>query len=239
MLCFSITLLLAATCLLASAGVPTETVTTCEGNHVHRLSCDIGVISVETALYGRADSVTCSEGQPSYKTSTTDCSLTDTLALLKRRCDGKRLCELSPNGFGASDPCRGTYKYLQTKYNCFPATHQVTCEHSLAHLHCDEGLVINVYSADYGRHDQTTCSYQRSPSKIRNTDCAHPTSHVSESCTGKNSCIVKASNSVFGDPCAGTYKYLEVAYTCELEVPLLAVATVWLHLAFCTAATRG
>ncbi|XP_051280876.1 L-rhamnose-binding lectin SML-like isoform X2 [Dicentrarchus labrax] len=218
MLCFSITLLLAATCLLASAGVPTETVTTCEGNHVHRLSCDIGVISVETALYGRADSVTCSEGQPSYKTSTTDCSLTDTLALLKRRCDGKRLCELSPNGFGASDPCRGTYKYLQTKYNCFPATHQVTCEHSLAHLHCDEGLVINVYSADYGRHDQTTCSYQRSPSKIRNTDCAHPTSHVSESCTGKNSCIVKASNSVFGDPCAGTYKYLEVAYTCEYPV---------------------
>uniref|UniRef100_A0A8C4IFR1 SUEL-type lectin domain-containing protein n=1 Tax=Dicentrarchus labrax TaxID=13489 RepID=A0A8C4IFR1_DICLA len=207
-------------------GVPTETVTTCEGNHVHRLSCDIGVISVETALYGRADSVTCSEGQPSYKTSTTDCSLTDTLALLKRRCDGKRLCELSPNGFGASDPCRGTYKYLQTKYNCFPASQSYLntstgCEGLKIH-HCfqllilfllDEGLVINVYSADYGRHDQTTCSYQRSPSKIRNTDCAHPTSHVSESCTGKNSCIVKASNSVFGDPCAGTYKYLECGYS--------------------------
>uniref|UniRef100_A0A8P4K6Y8 SUEL-type lectin domain-containing protein n=1 Tax=Dicentrarchus labrax TaxID=13489 RepID=A0A8P4K6Y8_DICLA len=218
MLCFSTTLLLAATSLLASAGVPTETVTTCEGNHVHRLSCDNGVISVQTVLYGRTDSVTCSEGKPQQQISNTDCSLTNTEDVLKRRCDGKRVCELNSNIFGASDPCRGTYKYLQTKYNCFPAVHQVTCEDSLAYLHCDEGLVIRVYGADYGRRDRTTCSYQRPASQIQNTDCASPTSHVSESCNGKNSCIVKASNSVFGDPCAGTYKYLEVAYTCEYPV---------------------
>lgn len=33
-------------------------------------------------------------------------------------------------------------------------------------------------------------------------------------CNGKNSCVVSVSNSVFGDPCVGTFKYLEVAYTC-------------------------
>uniref|UniRef100_A0A8C7Z5U2 SUEL-type lectin domain-containing protein n=1 Tax=Oryzias sinensis TaxID=183150 RepID=A0A8C7Z5U2_9TELE len=34
-------------------------------------------------------------------------------------------------------------------------------------------------------------------------------------CNGKNSCIIKAGNSEFGDPCVGTFKYLEVAYTCN------------------------
>lgn len=37
------------------------------------------------------------------------------------------------------------------------------------------------------------------------------------SCNGKNSCTIRASNSVFGDPCGGTYKYLEVAYVCECK----------------------
>lgn len=37
------------------------------------------------------------------------------------------------------------------------------------------------------------------------------------SCNGKNSCTIKASNSVFGDPCIRTYKYLELAYNCECK----------------------
>ena len=34
--------------------------------------------------------------------------------------------------------------------------------------------------------------------------------------TGKNqaSCELPASNSVYGDPCVGTFKYLEVKYQC-------------------------
>lgn len=36
-------------------------------------------------------------------------------------------------------------------------------------------------------------------------------------CNGKNSCTVSASNSVFGDPCGGTYKYLEVSYVCDCK----------------------
>lgn len=39
------------------------------------------------------------------------------------------------------------------------------------------------------------------------------------SCSGKNICTIKASNSVFGDPCVGTYKYLELAYICECKYP--------------------
>lgn len=36
-------------------------------------------------------------------------------------------------------------------------------------------------------------------------------------CNGKNSCTISASNSVFGDPCYGTYKYLEVSYVCDCK----------------------
>ena len=37
---------------------------------------------------------------------------------------------------------------------------------------------------------------------------------VKSQCDGKNRCYVRASNSVFGDPCYGTYKYLQVDYVC-------------------------
>ncbi|KAI9531086.1 hypothetical protein NQZ68_000580 [Dissostichus eleginoides] len=40
---------------------------------------------------------------------------------------------------------------------------------------------------------------------------------VADSCNGKNRCTISATNSEFGDPCGGTYKYLEVAYTCILR----------------------
>jgi hypothetical protein len=51
-----------------------------------------------------------------------------------------------------------------------------------------------------------------------NTKCDHKTNSnkiVQFNCSKKASCIVKATNEVFGDPCYGTYKYLEVQYTCN------------------------
>ncbi|XP_040902954.1 L-rhamnose-binding lectin SML-like isoform X1 [Toxotes jaculatrix] len=204
---------LAATCLLRTADVSTERIITC--NFVQRLSCEIGVIRVQSALYGRADRQTCSEGRPPQQLTNTKCSQQGTVDNLRTRCDGKRVCELNADVVRTSDPCPGTFKYLETNYTCFPANHLVVCEHSLAQLHCDEGQVIQVYGADYGRHDQTTCSYRRPVSEVQNADCSSPTSKVAESCNGKNSCTVQASNSVFGDPCVGTFKYLQVAYVCQ------------------------
>ncbi|MEQ2277639.1 hypothetical protein XENORESO_005719 [Xenotaenia resolanae] len=210
---------LASICQLVHEGFSKETVTTCEENTVHRLSCDLdSVINVETALYGREDKVTCSEGKSPAEVSTTDCSLVGAADVVKKRCNGKKLCELSTEVFGGSVPCRGTAKYLKTTYTCLPAFHRVTCEHSLSYLHCDEGQVIVIYGADYGRRDQITCVYERPASQIQNTACYSPTSKVAESCQEKNSCIIKASNSEFGDPCVGVYKYLEVAYACQYPV---------------------
>ncbi|RVE70232.1 hypothetical protein OJAV_G00062800 [Oryzias javanicus] len=42
---------------------------------------------------------------------------------------------------------------------------------------------------------------------------------VAQTCNGKNNCTIKASNSVFGAPCSGTYKYLDLTYVCQYPTP--------------------
>uniref|UniRef100_A0A665TL21 SUEL-type lectin domain-containing protein n=1 Tax=Echeneis naucrates TaxID=173247 RepID=A0A665TL21_ECHNA len=196
----------------------TQRTIACDGSdNVQRLSCEDGLISVQEALYGRKDREICSEDRPAYQLTNTDCSQVGTLDVIKRRCDGKKVCEFNTQILHTSDPCFGTFKYLDTTYNCVHGIHSITCEHSLAILKCDQGLVIHVQSANYGRHDQTTCSFNRPPPQLQNVRCSHPINKVAESCNGKNSCIIKASNSVFGDPCYGTFKYLEVSYTCDCK----------------------
>ncbi|XP_028438933.1 L-rhamnose-binding lectin SML-like isoform X2 [Perca flavescens] len=202
MLCctLSTTLLLAATCSLMTAVLSTKRAITCgsDGN-VQRLSCDEGVISVYTALYGRANAVACSGGIPPAQLANTHCSQAGTVDVVKKRCDGKEECELNINVFYTSDPCFGTYKYLNTTYTCLPA---------------NQGQVISVNGANYGRSDHTTCIYQRPLNQVQNISCSSPTPQVAASCNGKNGCTLAANNAVFGDPCVGTYKYLELAYTC-------------------------
>ncbi|XP_008395586.1 L-rhamnose-binding lectin CSL3-like [Poecilia reticulata] len=81
----------------------------------------------------------------------------------------------------------------------------------------DEGEVISVTSATYGRSDQNTCITGSLPSQITNVQCSNSSNKVAQSCNGKQNCSITAENSVFGDPCVGTYKYLEVEYSCECK----------------------
>uniref|UniRef100_A0A8C5AM67 SUEL-type lectin domain-containing protein n=1 Tax=Gadus morhua TaxID=8049 RepID=A0A8C5AM67_GADMO len=97
------------------------------------------------------------------------------------------------------------------------ADHVVACELSTAELICEE--VIKVIGAFYGRNDRTTCIYGRPNKQIEKVTCLSTTatSTVAKSCDGKRRCTVYAVNSKFGDPCYGTFKYLELAYTCECK----------------------
>ncbi|XP_029362504.1 L-rhamnose-binding lectin SML-like [Echeneis naucrates] len=211
-------LLLATTCLLATE-VSTERVVTCDDRgNVQLLRCDIGVVRVQSALYGRTDGETCREGRPRKQLRNTECSQNNTVDIIKRRCDGKKMCEINTDVVRISDPCVGTYKYLETYYTCFPAIRVIACENSVADLFCAEGQVIYVYGAEYGRRDQTTCIYQQPSRQIEDVECLNPTDKVAESCNGKNRCTISARNSVFGDPCVGTYKYLDISYVCEYPV---------------------
>uniref|UniRef100_A0A3Q2VTM0 SUEL-type lectin domain-containing protein n=1 Tax=Haplochromis burtoni TaxID=8153 RepID=A0A3Q2VTM0_HAPBU len=165
---------------------------------------DNGVIIVQAAMYGRTDAEICSDGIPADQLANTQCFQIDTLKDVKSRCDGKKVCEISTNSFRTSDPCSGIYKYLDTTYTCFPCIQICECA-------C-EGQVLLIHGADYGRRDSTTCSLNLPASQLQNVQCSKPISNLADSCNGKSNCTVKVSSSVFGDPCFGTYKYLEMAY---------------------------
>uniref|UniRef100_A0A3P9N2E0 SUEL-type lectin domain-containing protein n=1 Tax=Poecilia reticulata TaxID=8081 RepID=A0A3P9N2E0_POERE len=77
-----------------------------------------------------------------------------------------------------------------------------------------ENGVIYVSSAKYGRRDRRTCSTGITDDQRRRTNCSTRANYVFRSCHGKSECSILVSSSVFGDPCIGTYKYLEVNYRC-------------------------
>ncbi|KAM9403746.1 L-rhamnose-binding lectin CSL1-like [Salvelinus alpinus] len=240
------TLLAAACCTLPAAA--TRVVTCDNGENVQFLICDSGVIFIERALYGRTDGTTCREGRPANQLTNTQCSQTGTLEVLSQRCNGKQVCEVNIEVFRTSDPCVGIYKYLETTYTCILATRSITCEGSDVLLECDKGT-IQIHSANYGRRDQLVCSFNRPANQLANTNCLSQSttaSKVAKRCNGKSQCDVPVSSSLYGDPCVGTYKYLDVAYTCETPVPsimlLLKLTAFTLMAAACctlpAAATR-
>ncbi|XP_078681743.1 myeloperoxidase-like [Branchiostoma floridae x Branchiostoma belcheri] len=86
------------------------------------------------------------------------------------------------------------------------------CEDETLTISCPAGEHINILFALYGRTFRGICT----SGPILTTDCRSRNSRarVRTRCQGKSSCSVTASSSVFGDPCAGTSKYLVVRYTC-------------------------
>uniref|UniRef100_A0A673W695 SUEL-type lectin domain-containing protein n=1 Tax=Salmo trutta TaxID=8032 RepID=A0A673W695_SALTR len=70
-----------------------------------------------------------------------------------------------------------------------------------------DGGKIQIKRANYGRRKHDVCSIGRPENQLTDTNC------LSQSTTSKM-CIVPASNLVFGDPCVGTYKYLDTKYSC-------------------------
>ncbi|KAJ0037165.1 hypothetical protein NL108_017999 [Boleophthalmus pectinirostris] len=210
---FTLKLFVAVACLLLDAGVSGFKMTTC-GPHVHRLTCETGVINVTSAFFGRADIGTCAGAKEPGEVTNTQCSLDSAMDLVTRRCTGKKVCELNANCFD-HDPCPETFKYIQSTYTCIPAIHMIVCEQSLAHLECDNGKTIHVIGADFGRRDHVTCGFRRDPALVRRLDCTNPIDFPGQKCNRKSNCEFRASKSVLGSGCAVTSQYLELAYTCQ------------------------
>ncbi|XP_062604650.1 L-rhamnose-binding lectin ELEL-1-like [Saccostrea cucullata] len=82
-------------------------------------------------------------------------------------------------------------------------------------LDCGGDRWISVLYAAYGRKDLKTCP--RKNSSHWNIYCSTKkgNSVARNLCNGKHKCYLQASNSVFGDPCQGTFKYLKVMYYCH------------------------
>ena len=94
-----------------------------------------------------------------------------------------------------------------------PLFSSLTCEGTNIKLECPVGSVIDIKSAFWGRQDLTTC---RDPQKLLSVNCTQPDTKdiVTELCQFQNSCYLSSSSSMFGEPCAGTYKYLTTSFNC-------------------------
>ncbi|XP_054752585.2 L-rhamnose-binding lectin CSL3-like [Lytechinus pictus] len=187
----------------------------CEGGTLS-LECPNGfLIRINHANYGRtAGAGIC----PHSHIQTTSCFAGSSLSIVNTNCDGRSSCSVSATNGVFGDPCVGTYKYLEVDYSCHrdpDCTRERTCEGGSINLHCPaETPAIHICSALYGRQlpGLSVCPDPR----IQTINCAASSSlsRVRSFCQGRSSCSVAASNNVFGDPCGGTYKYLEIEYEC-------------------------
>lgn len=88
------------------------------------------------------------------------------------------------------------------------------CEEKTLTIGCDPGYLINLIRANYGRFSITICNDHGNVDWSVNCMSAKSLRVLYSKCSHKQNCSVLASTSMFGDPCAGTHKYLEAHYQC-------------------------
>ncbi|XP_041922709.1 ZP domain-containing protein-like [Alosa sapidissima] len=205
--------------LMAACSVYTDAKSSiaCEHTPVN-LTCETGQIVVYAANYGRTDATTC----PGGPIQTTNCAASNSLSIVANRCDGKTSCSVQASNSIFTDPCIGTFKYLNISYSCINTKSSIACEHTPVSLTCETGKIM-VHTANYGRTDATTCP----GGPIQTTNCAasNSLSIMENRCDGKTSCSVQASNSIFTDPCIGTFKYLNISYSCINTIESRVICT--------------
>ena len=64
---------------------------------------------------------------------------------------------------------------------------------------------------------QRECVFRCPRNVMKSSTCAGSESlgEMQRACNGKRTCTITARNDRFGDPCRGTWKYVEVIYTCR------------------------
>ncbi|XP_068677694.1 L-rhamnose-binding lectin CSL3-like [Montipora foliosa] len=185
------------------------------GGHL-TINCGSQEIDIVRAFYGRTSRIFC-QGYGPIKTN--NCQSVTSMMVVINQCQGQQTCTLNPTNAAFGDPCVGTAKYLEISYKCVPRTGLYgrllqICEGSSVAIHCRGHKTINIMSANYGLLiDSRGCG-----GPVKATNCAtlgRALSRVRRNCQGSSSCVLQASNSIFGDPCVGTKKYLEVRYRCQ------------------------
>lgn len=88
------------------------------------------------------------------------------------------------------------------------------CEEKTLTIGCEPGYLINLIRANYGRFSITICNDHGNVDWSVNCMSAKSLRVLYSRCSHKQNCSVLASTNMFGDPCAGTHKYLEAHYQC-------------------------
>ena len=178
----------------------------------HTIICPPGkIIHILQASYGRQNSYTCPNSGQGL--GNIYCHSEYSHAIVVGTCDLKPSCELFADNSVFGNPCVRTDKYLMVRYQCLDGLVNI-CERERRTISCPPGKIIHILQASYGRQNRDTCPHQ--DQYTSKTNCHAENSHaiVEATCKDKPSCELFADNSVFGDPCFGTYKYLMVKYQC-------------------------
>nr|XP_058943208.1 uncharacterized protein LOC131771431 isoform X2 [Pocillopora verrucosa]XP_058943209.1 uncharacterized protein LOC131771431 isoform X2 [Pocillopora verrucosa] len=182
----------------------------CEGRS-QQISCPAPKeIDIMSANYGRLTGRHLCPGP----VKTTNCGAAGSIDIVRNKCQGKQSCFLQATNGQFGDPCVGTRKYLEVKYECVEKTVLVhICEGRSQHISCPAPKKIDIRSANYGR----LTGRHLCPGPVKTTNCgaAGSIDIARNKCQGKQSCFLQATNGQFGDPCVGTRKYLEIKYRCD------------------------
>lgn len=88
------------------------------------------------------------------------------------------------------------------------------CEGKQLDLSCDEGKMIHLVRANYGRFSLSICNPSGQLDLSVNCMSFRSFLIMQDRCSQSSNCSVVVSSKIFGDPCPGTSKYLEVQYHC-------------------------
>jgi hypothetical protein len=101
-------------------------------------------------------------------------------------------------------------------YVCVDAETEFICEFSSRTLACPHGKSLDIKFANFGRIGHNVCfrGYRSGADRVNNCYDESHTDLVGMLCNGQSTCLLPASNEVFGDTCPGVLKYLQVKYHC-------------------------
>ena len=111
-----------------------------------------------------------------------------------------------------------TVEYDVTAYSCeHPSENhnQAQAGEQNALLQCDQGFVIRVNSAIYGKPTENQCVSQNT--NQQNLTCGSTADHTANAkakCDGEEACTYHGTNNVAGDPCHGVAKHTVIEYSC-------------------------
>lgn len=107
-----------------------------------------------------------------------------------------------------------TSDFLSIK-GTFAVKSKYVCQGQRLRLRCEGDYIIRILGAKYGRLEpgSSICPHEN----ITDMDCRAPDAllKMTVRCGNKHKCTVKADHTMFGDPCPGTFKYLDVIYRCS------------------------
>ncbi|XP_076346458.1 latrophilin Cirl-like isoform X2 [Tachypleus tridentatus] len=114
-----------------------------------------------------------------------------------------------------------TWRGEQQKYRTIYA-----CEGRDLRITCEAGHLIKLIRANYGRFSISICNEQGTLDW--SVKCTSRRSYhvMHERCNLASSCGLKITSAIFGNPCPGTHKYLEVHYRCVLEITTSSTTTM-------------